>query len=781
LNESLPGRIFISYRRQETAWPAGRLYDVLVEHFPSEQVFKDVDNIDPGEDFVERITAAVESCDVLLALIGPQWLTITNKKGQRRLDDPEDYVRLEIETALTRKIRVIPILVDEAQMPGADELPPILAPLVRRNAVEINPMTFDTKRLIATVQKTLTALKNSDIATGSAAPRSTAKPDRVNQQVAGPEIDQLYDEALAAFWTEQWDKAVDLLGQVVSRQPDYADAARKLEAARQKQQLASHYAQATAAADAGNWEEVVAEYTIITDTDPNYRDTNARLAEARHQQQLASLLAEAHRLHRAGQWAAVIKVGEQLQALDPALADPEGRITSARTELAAEQRAAELAADYHTGLHLFDEGRWKEAIEALKRVTQLDPTYQDTPALLDRARRELEQAAAALAEERARQEAAEQAGSPTSKSGGRRRVALILTAAVVVAGILGVAAVNLWPKPTGPTSAEPSSSNTGAASSPSSPPATKTPVPPLPRSRPLPDTQLLVPVLVDGKYDIYLGDVTKNAPVRALIKDPGDDTNVTLSPDRASMIYLHEGVPQVAAADGTGSHPLFSSVPKQCAESKTRMGWNSADPSQIAIACVDADGKAGVYLVTIDGKVIRKLSEGDYRVGDPGFSPDGKFVVFWANKGLLGDPGFDGGDIVVASSDGKGKPRRVTRMTDTVYDADPAWSPKGDQIAFRRRDRTGDRKNSDVYVIDADGKSEAKPLADDPNADEQNPSWSPSGDQIAYKSKAKTAAWPDPPVDRVWVMNSNGTNQRVLWTSGSAAVGAQIAPSWSSR
>ena len=127
LNESLPGRIFISYRRQETAWPAGRLYDVLVEHFPAEEVFKDVDNIEPGEDFVERITAAVESCDVLLALIGPQWLTMTNRKGQRRLDDPEDYVRLEIETALARKIRVIPILVDEAQCrPRTSCLPPWL-------------------------------------------------------------------------------------------------------------------------------------------------------------------------------------------------------------------------------------------------------------------------------------------------------------------------------------------------------------------------------------------------------------------------------------------------------------------------------------------------------------------------------------------------------------------------------------------------------------------------------------------------------------------------------
>ena len=67
----------------------GDSYDVLVEHFPAEQVFKDVDSIEPGEDFVERITAAVASCDVLLALIGPQWLTITDENGQRRLDNPE--------------------------------------------------------------------------------------------------------------------------------------------------------------------------------------------------------------------------------------------------------------------------------------------------------------------------------------------------------------------------------------------------------------------------------------------------------------------------------------------------------------------------------------------------------------------------------------------------------------------------------------------------------------------------------------------------------------------
>jgi len=168
------------------------------------------------------------------------------------------------------------------------------------------------------------------------------------------------------------------------------------------------YAQASAAADAGDWEQAVAGYSMVAEADSAYRDTKARLAQARQQHQLATLLAEAHRLHRTGQWAAVIKVGERLQAIDPDVADPGGLITAARAELAAEQQAAKLAADYHTALRLFDAGRWEEAVEALELVSRLDSAYQDAPALLDRARRELGQVPAALSEEEVRREAEEQ-------------------------------------------------------------------------------------------------------------------------------------------------------------------------------------------------------------------------------------------------------------------------------------------------------------------------------------------------------------------------------------
>ena len=150
------GRIFISYRREETAYPAGWLYDRLAQHFGAAQIFKDVDSIELGDDFVQVINRAVGSCDVLLALIGAQWLTITDAHG-RRLDNPKDFVRLEIEAALSRNVRIVPILVDGARMPGEDELPAGIAGLARRQALELSPSRFayDTSRLLKVLDTTL--------------------------------------------------------------------------------------------------------------------------------------------------------------------------------------------------------------------------------------------------------------------------------------------------------------------------------------------------------------------------------------------------------------------------------------------------------------------------------------------------------------------------------------------------------------------------------------------------------------------------------------------------
>lgn len=132
-----PPGVFLSYRREDAASYAGRLYDGLAQHFGAEQVFMDIDATGPGKAFVERIEEAFGSADALIVVIGRQWVNATDSTGRRRLDDPRDFVRLEIEQALHQGISVIPLLVGGARMPSAGELPPSLAPVAALQPLEI--------------------------------------------------------------------------------------------------------------------------------------------------------------------------------------------------------------------------------------------------------------------------------------------------------------------------------------------------------------------------------------------------------------------------------------------------------------------------------------------------------------------------------------------------------------------------------------------------------------------------------------------------------------------
>jgi uncharacterized membrane protein YhaH (DUF805 family) len=153
----MTGRIFVSYRRDTNAAAAGRLYDRLLQHFGREQLFMDVEGIEPGVDFVKVLNERLSECGALLAVIGPGWAGAKDRAGRRRLDDPNDYVRLEIEAALNRDVRVIPILVDGAQMPPTGELPPSLGAFARRQAVEISHTRFgaDTDDLAQSLRRAL--------------------------------------------------------------------------------------------------------------------------------------------------------------------------------------------------------------------------------------------------------------------------------------------------------------------------------------------------------------------------------------------------------------------------------------------------------------------------------------------------------------------------------------------------------------------------------------------------------------------------------------------------
>ena len=150
--------IFINYRRADARSEAGRLFDRLSQYFGKDQVFMDVSgSIEPGLEFDTVIEKAVSSCKVLIVVIGKQWLTAVDEKGTRRLENPNDFVRMEISAALKRNIRVIPVLVEGMTMPEmeAGDLPEDLKRLCKREALEIsdNRWEFDTQRLVQVLEK----------------------------------------------------------------------------------------------------------------------------------------------------------------------------------------------------------------------------------------------------------------------------------------------------------------------------------------------------------------------------------------------------------------------------------------------------------------------------------------------------------------------------------------------------------------------------------------------------------------------------------------------------
>jgi hypothetical protein len=176
---SLLPSIFINYRRNDSEGEAGRLFDELANRFGENSVFMDVAAIEPGRDFRKAIDQSVATCSVLLAMIGVEWLDTKDPQRRRRLDDPNDFVRIELASALRRDIPVIPVLVRGAKMPAADQLPEDLKELAFRNAVELTHARWKSD-----VQVLVRALQPDMQAPHMQAPRPIS--DQKTRHVAAP-------------------------------------------------------------------------------------------------------------------------------------------------------------------------------------------------------------------------------------------------------------------------------------------------------------------------------------------------------------------------------------------------------------------------------------------------------------------------------------------------------------------------------------------------------------------------------------------------------------------
>jgi hypothetical protein len=153
----MAGKIFINYRRDDDPGNTGRLFDRLLETFRPQQLFMDVDSIAPGLDFVKVLEEQVAESDVMISVIGKAWLDARDETGVRRLDNPNDFVRIEIESALKQGKLVIPVLVGKAEMPHPNVLPETIRPLSRRNAVRLTHERFhsDAQGLITALEQIL--------------------------------------------------------------------------------------------------------------------------------------------------------------------------------------------------------------------------------------------------------------------------------------------------------------------------------------------------------------------------------------------------------------------------------------------------------------------------------------------------------------------------------------------------------------------------------------------------------------------------------------------------
>jgi tetratricopeptide (TPR) repeat protein len=255
-------KVFISYRRSDSQAQTGRLYDRLNRAYPG-MFFRDVSEIGVGVDFVAHVERAVGASVALIAVIGPTWATAADERG-RRLDIPEDFVRVEIRTALARKIRIIPVLVGNAEMVDDDQLPDDLKPLTRWNAIKIVEEYYDQG--IEKLVRSLVSELGEPVGEN-------------NAQQSDQKLKSLRGEAEAAIGVEDWFGAIQALQAALSLAPNNYEVAARLKWANDQRKLHGLFAEAQELYDRDKKAAALQKFRQVRVAGGDYRGVHQLIAQ----------------------------------------------------------------------------------------------------------------------------------------------------------------------------------------------------------------------------------------------------------------------------------------------------------------------------------------------------------------------------------------------------------------------------------------------------------------------------------------------------------------------
>ena len=404
----MAGTIFINYRREDSTATAGRLHDRLAQAFGRKNLFMDVDHIPAGVDFVAHLNSQVAACDVVLVVIGPNWLRVKDKAGQRRLHQPDDFVAIEIAAALARNIRVIPVLVDGARMPKESALPDSLKQLARRQAVEVRHSQFgrDVEALIKKLQprpwRPGTALAGAAAAVlllaGWIGLHQLGVPiwvpwsqDLRQAAETRRQADEAEQSRVAALKAEGERRAKAAAEAETRRQADEAEQQRlaALKAEEERKAKAASEAEAKRKAEEAEQQRLAA---LKAEEDRQARaaaEAEAkRKAEQAEQQRLAALKAEQERKAKADAEAEAKRRAEEAERQRLAAIEAERqRKAKAEADAEAQRKAADALADpkaaqerrsqdlVRSGIEHHNKGNYDRAIADYSEAIRLDPKY----------------------------------------------------------------------------------------------------------------------------------------------------------------------------------------------------------------------------------------------------------------------------------------------------------------------------------------------------------------------------------------------------------------------